>query len=49
MKSCTINPAKEIRADADVGTLEVGKLADILVFTPDWELAATYIAGKRFE
>ncbi|MDY3071662.1 MAG: N-acetylglucosamine-6-phosphate deacetylase [Eubacteriales bacterium] len=48
MKSCTINPAKEIRADAEVGTLEEGKVADILVFGGDWELEATYIAGKLF-
>ena len=48
MKSCTINPAKEIRANAEVGTLEEGKVADILVFGGDWELEATYIAGKLF-
>ncbi len=48
MKSCTINPAREIRADADIGSLEEGKLADILVFGGDWNLEATYIAGKLF-
>ncbi len=49
MKSCTINPAKEIREDKNVGTLEEGKVADILVFDRDWNLEATYIGGKLFQ
>ena len=48
MKSCTINPAREIREDKNVGTLEEGKVADILVFDRDWNLEATYIGGKLF-
>ena len=38
VKSATINPAKAIRADRETGSIEEGKLADILVVDKDYNI-----------
>ncbi len=52
LKAITINPARHIGADARVGSLEVGKDADIVVMSGDfWDIAGrislVLIGGKR--
>lgn len=49
MKSCTINPAREIRLDSEIGSIAEGKIADLIIFGDNWKLEKTYIGGKLFE
>jgi len=48
IKCATINPAKSIGADERVGSLKVGKQADILIASPkDYELKQVILRGKE--
>ncbi len=49
LKSCTINPARVIKADAEVGSIAVGKAADLTVVDGDINLKAVFIKGKRYK
>ncbi len=42
----TINPAKAIGADADRGSITVGKRADIVVCDDDFNVKSTYVDGE---
>lgn len=46
IKSATINPAKAIRADATTGSIQVGKLADIVVLDRDLEIKLVIVKGE---
>lgn len=46
VKSATINPAKAIRADKETGSIEEGKLADILVVDKDYNIRLVIVKGK---
>ena len=46
VKSATINPAKAIRADRETGSIEEGKLADILVVDKDFNIKLVIVKGK---
>lgn len=46
VKSATINPAKAIRADRETGSIEEGKLADILVVDKDYNIRLVIVKGK---
>ena len=46
VKSETINPAKAIRADKETGSIEEGKLADILVVDKDYNIRLVIVKGK---
>ena len=46
VKSVTINPAKAIRADRETGSIEEGKLADILVVDKDYNIKLVIVKGK---
>lgn len=46
VKSATINPAKAIRADRETGSIEEGKLADILVVDKDYNIKLVIVKGK---
>lgn len=46
--SATLIPAKSVKLDNLVGSIEVGKRADLLVFSPNFDLQQVYIAGERF-
>ncbi len=46
VKSVTINPAKAIRVDGETGSLEVGKLADILVLDKDFNIKLVVAKGE---
>ena len=46
VKAATINPAKAIRADKETGSIEEGKLADILVVDKDYNIKLVIVKGK---
>ncbi len=46
LKSCTVNPAKAIGLDDEIGSLATGKSADILFVDEKLELKEVYINGK---
>ena len=45
--SATLNPAKELGQDGDIGSIEEGKLADFVVCTEALERLSVYIGGKE--
>lgn len=45
LKSCTINPARAIREDHNIGSIEVGKCADLIVTNENLEIEEVYIDG----
>lgn len=48
IKSCTINPARSIGVDKTTGSIEEGKLADLLVMNTDLsEIKAVFVKGER--
>ena len=47
LKACTINPARVVRADREIGTIETGKFADLLVLDANLDLCTVIIRGKR--
>jgi N-acetylglucosamine-6-phosphate deacetylase len=47
--SASLVPARAIHCDHMVGSIEIGKKADLLLVTPDFELKQVYIGGKRFK
>ena len=46
VKPATITPAKAIRADRETGSIEEGKLADILVVDKDYNIKLVIVKGK---
>ncbi|HEX3038048.1 MAG TPA: amidohydrolase family protein, partial [Oscillospiraceae bacterium] len=46
MKSATINPAIEIGADNEIGSIKVGKIADLVVFDKDFNLKMVIAKGN---
>ena len=49
IKAATINPARSIGVDREVGSIEVGKQADILITDEGLELETVIIGGKIFK
>lgn len=45
----TMNPAKLIHAEEHIGSLEVGKDADILILDDDNNVETTFVKGKKIE
>ena len=43
--AATINPARAISADHEIGSLEKGKLADFVVCDKDWKIRKVFIGG----
>ncbi|MGB9765005.1 MAG: N-acetylglucosamine-6-phosphate deacetylase [Candidatus Saccharicenans sp.] len=43
----SLTPAKSVGLEAEVGSLEKGKLANIAVFNGDFETVETYLLGER--
>ncbi len=48
LKACTVNPARVSGADAEIGTVEVGKRADLLALDADLCVRHVWIGGKEF-
>jgi len=46
VRAATANPARIARIDDQVGSVEIGKKADLLVVTPELELKAVVIGGQ---
>ena len=44
----SLNPAKAIGEDKQIGSLEVGKCADIIIFDDDINVVSTIINGEIF-
>ena len=42
----SLNPAKALGEDNSIGSIEVGKRADIIIFDEDFDIAMTILAGK---
>ena len=45
LKSCTINPARAIKEDDKIGSVAVGKCADLVVLDDNLEIKEVYING----
>ena len=45
LKSCTINPARAIGEDDKIGSIAVGKCADLIAVDENLELKEVYING----
>lgn len=45
--AATINPAKAIGRFEKIGSLEIGKAADLVLLKPDLTLSRVYLAGER--
>ncbi len=44
--AATLNPAKSLKLDDQLGSIDVGKKADLLVIDSDWNLLNVYQGGK---
>jgi len=49
LKAATINPAKSVGIEKELGSLTIGKRADILVFEQDLRLKDIYHGGSRIQ
>jgi N-acetylglucosamine-6-phosphate deacetylase len=47
--AATLNPARALKLDHEIGEIMVGKKADLLVLSIDYTLEQVYIGGKRFK
>ncbi len=47
IRAATVIPAREVGASEEIGSIEVGKLADFLVCSEKLELRQVYIEGER--
>lgn len=45
LKSCTINPAKSINEDKNIGSIAVGKCADLVALNENLDIEEVYING----
>lgn len=46
LKACTINPARVIKEDSNIGSIAVGKCADFIITDEELNLKEVYINGK---
>ena len=46
-RSASLNPAKEIGCEKEIGSIEPGKSADLVVLTPDWDLELVIARGEK--
>ena len=49
LKACTINPARVVRADREIGSIACGKRADLLVLDAALEVRRVMIGGNWFK
>ncbi len=45
LRACTINPARVVRADSEVGSIDVGKRADLLVLDARRNIRCVFVGG----
>ncbi len=46
IKSATINPAREIHMEDRIGSIKVGKYADLVVLDSGWNIKMVFVRGK---
>lgn len=46
VRAATINPARVLGLDGTMGRVEVGRVADLVVFDAEWNACATVIGGR---
>lgn len=46
VKMASLTPARILKKDASIGSLTVGKQADLLIFDPDIQILLTIIDGR---
>lgn len=46
IKTVTINPAKLLGLDSEIGSIEIGKRADITIFDENLDIRSTIVAGE---
>jgi N-acetylglucosamine-6-phosphate deacetylase len=46
IKSATINPAREIGETNRIGSIKVGKQADLVVMDKEWNIVSVFKNGK---
>ena len=49
VRAASLNPACAISADAEVGSIETGKVADFLVCAPDYSAKRVFLAGVELK
>ena len=49
LKACTINPARLVGLDGEIGSIALGKAGDLVVIDSDMDICDVYIEGKRVE
>ena len=47
LKACTINPARLVGLDREIGSISIGKSADLVVIDNDMNICDVYINGKQ--
>jgi len=46
LRAATLNPARLLGLENEYGSVEVGRLADIVVFDADWRARSTLVSGR---
>jgi N-acetylglucosamine-6-phosphate deacetylase len=47
VRMATLNPARALGLEHEIGTLEAGARADLVVLTDALEVEATYVGGEK--
>jgi len=47
IKSASLNPAKVLGLEDNIGSIKVGKCADLIVMDGEWDIQTVYIGGKE--
>jgi len=48
IKAATLNPARLLNLDQRIGSIEIGKAADLIVFDKDFQVKRTFINGREY-
>ncbi|MDD4808266.1 MAG: amidohydrolase family protein, partial [Oscillospiraceae bacterium] len=49
IKSATMNPAREIGLEQEIGSIQVGKRADLVIMNQNWDIAAVIHNGWQVQ
>jgi N-acetylglucosamine-6-phosphate deacetylase len=47
VRAATLNPARLLGADREIGRVAVDRRADLVLLDEDWDVTATFLAGVR--
>ena len=48
VKMASLVPAQLVGAESEIGSIEVGKYADILICKPSLSVSSVFVGGKEF-